>query len=269
MIGKIIGGLIGFFTGGPILAVIGLFFGHMFDRGYARSQSPASAEERQRIQHTFFNTLFLLLGYMAKADGRISETEVKLTEAFMDKMGLTAEHKREAIRLFKLGADPLFDPDTVLQNFRRDCARSPNLMQMLLVHLVNLAMADGVLDEIEASILRRVATSLGFSSFAFEQILRMIQAQNAFAGGGSYSSSSSGSAGYQPRANEIELAYQALGVTASASDAEIKKAYRKLMSEYHPDKLIGQGMPEDMIKAATERSQEIQTAYDLIKKSRK
>lgn len=268
MFGKIIGFLLGFMAGGPIVAAIGLFIGHMFDRGYARNQSPASSEERQRVQHTFFNTLFLLLGYVAKADGRISQTEVQLTEAFMDKMGLTPEHKREAIRLFKLGADAMFDPESVLQNFRRDCARSPNLTQMLLVYLINLAMADGVLDEAEASVLRRIAASLGFSSFAFEQILRMIKAQNAFAGSGSYSSGSSGSAGYQPRANEVELGYQALGVTASASDAEIKKAYRKLMSEYHPDKLIGQGMPEDMIKAATERSQEIQTAYEVIKKSR-
>lgn len=269
MFGKIIGFLLGFMAGGPLVAIIGLFIGHMFDRGYARNLSPASAEERQRIQHTFFNTLFLLLGYVAKVDGRISQNEVQLTEAFMDKMGLTPEHKREAIRLFKLGADPVFDPDSVLQNFRRDCARSPNLTQMLLVYLINLAMADGALDEAEVSALRRIAQSLGFSSFAFEQILRMIQAQNAFAGNGSYSSSSSGGAGYQPRANEVELAYQALGVTPSATDAEIKKAYRKLMSEYHPDKLIGQGMPEDMIKEATERSQEIQTAYEVIKKARK
>lgn len=263
MIGKVIGGLIGFFTGGPILAAIGIFFGHLFDRGYARTQAPVSQEELHNIQHTFFNTLFLLLGYLAKADGRISETEVKLTETFMDKMGLTVEHKREAIRLFKLGADSAFDPEIALQNFRRDCFRSPSLTQMLLVHMVNLALADGVLDDTEATILRYVAERLGFSRFAFEQILRMIQAQNTFAGGESFESG-------RPRAgaNQIELAYQALGVSSAASDGEIKKAYRKLMSEYHPDKLIGQGMPEDMIKAATERSQEIQMAYEVIKKSR-
>ena len=57
-------------------------------------------------------------------------------------------------------------------------------------------------------------------------------------------------------------------MSKDSTDAEVKRAYRKLMSQYHPDKLIGQGMPEDMIAMATEQSKEIQVAYDLIKKSR-
>lgn len=263
MIGKIIGAVLGFYAGGPLLAVLGLIVGHLFDRGYARQQAPVSNEALQKIQHTFFNTLFLLLGHLAKSDGRISGIEIKLTEAVMDKMELTPEHRQDAIRLFKAGSDAAFNPAATLADFQRECSRSPNLRQMLLVYLINLAMADGHLDESETIILRRVAEELGFSGFAFEQLLRMIYAQNTFAGG------AGGRAQQAPRADEIELAYQALGVTAAATDAEIKKAYRRLMSEYHPDKLIGQGMPADMIKEATERSQEIQTAYELVKKSRK
>lgn len=265
MTGKIIGALVGFFAGGPLLALLGLIIGHLFDRGYARQQRPMSAEALQKVQATFFNTLFLLMGHLAKADGRISEREVRLTEALMDKMGLTADHKREAIRLFKMGAEPGFTPDAALAEFRRDCAHSPSLTQMLLVYLINLAVVDGALDEAEAVVLRSVAERLGFSRFAFEHILRMIQAQNTFAG------DTGGSAGSarQSRPNELALAYQALGVEPGATDAEIKRAYRKLISEFHPDRLIGQGMPEDMVRAATERSQEIQIAYDLIKKSRK
>ncbi len=133
---------------------------------------------------------------------------------------------------------------------------SPNLRQMLLVYLVNVAMADGSLGSDEVRILREVASTLGFSRIAFEQLLQMIGAQNSFAGN------------QQAGANDVAVAYQALGVTKDNSDAEIKKAYRKLMSQYHPDKLIGQGLPDDMIKAATERSQEIQAAYDVITKSR-
>jgi len=266
MIGKIIGALLGFGAGGIVLAIIGLILGHFFDRAVKRAIH-ISPEERQAVQTSFFNTLFMLLGHIAKADGRVTEVEIKLTENLMAKMGLTAEHKREAIRLFKAGAEPVFNLDNVLKDFKQHCHRSPNLIQMLLVYLINLAMADGEMHKDEERILRQVAEKLGFSSLIFEQIMRMINAQNAFGGNGYHSGSSAGA--YQkPGANEVELAYQALGVTPASTDAEIKKAYRKLMSQYHPDKLIGQGMPEDMIQAATERSQEIQTAYEIVKKSR-
>lgn len=265
MFGKIIGGALGYGAGNIFGAILGIIIGHLFDRALAR-MTHVSPEDLQNIQTSFFNTLFMSLGHIAKADGVVTEHEIKLTEALMAKMGLTADHKREAIRLFKVGTEPDFDLVSVLQDFKVHCSRSPNLTQMLLVYLVNLAMADGVIDQTEEKILRQVAETLGFSSIAFDQIMRMINAQNSF-GGSSYQSGSSGQRA-APRADEVAMAYEALGVTSAANDAEIKKAYRKLMSQYHPDKLIGQGMPADMIKAATERSQEIQTAYEIIKKSR-
>lgn len=262
MIGKIIGFFIGLALLNPFTAILGAILGHYFidrPRRYAPKIPP---EQLHVIQNNFFTSVFLLSGYLAKSDGRVSETEVQLTESLMAKMGLNADHRREAISLFKQGAATEFNVDSTLDEFKRICGASGNLMNMLLVNLVNLAMADGVLDEQEAQVLRLVADRLGFSRFAFEQLLRMLNAQNAFRG--------QQHGGYQPppRADEIAIAYEALGVDKTATDAEIKKAYRKLMSEYHPDKLIGQGMPEDMIKAATERSQEIQAAYNLIKKSR-
>lgn len=247
---------------GLIGVLLGAVFGAVFLLWRRYKSTPnLTAQQREHIQTTFFNSVFLLLGHLAKSDGRVSETEVQLTEALMVKMGLTTEHRREAIRLFKQGTTPGFDFEATVTEFKRVCGVSPNLNNMLLVNLVNLAMADGVLDEQEVQVLRQLAERLGFSRFAFEQLLRMLNAQDAF-------NRERGGHREAVRGDELTLAYQALGVDKSASDAELKKAYRKLMSEYHPDKLIGQGMPEDMIKAATERAQEIQAAYDLIKKSR-
>jgi len=257
MIGTIIGFALGFiFTHKLIGAFFCAFLGYYFYDRNRRMVTKISGEQLQHVQAIFFKTVFNLLGHIAKADGHISEVEVKLTEAYMDKMGLTPEHKREAIRLFKEGAAADFNLQMCLDVYRDIGMRSPNLSQMLLVYLVNLAMIDGDLDDKEINILQRVADSCGFSRATFEQLLRMIGAQNSFA------------TDHRAHTNDLSLAYEALGVSHDANDADVKKAYRKLMSQYHPDKLMGQGLPEDMIKAATERSQEIQAAFDLIKKSR-
>ena len=268
--GKLIGGLVGLFSGGFWGAVAGLIIGHLFDKALSKFKPRESPEVLQAIQENFFQTTFTLIGFLAKSDGIVTQEEIDQTQQLMDKMGLTADHKREAIRLFKVGATPNFDPRPTLQAFRDTCGNRPQLVQMLIVYLVNTALADGKFDAKEESALRQVADGLNFSHLAFEQLLNMIRAQGAFAGGHYHYRQGQQQGSYeQTSGKQLSDAYAALGVSSSASDAELKKAYRKLMSEYHPDKLMGQGVPEDMIKVATERSQEIQTAYDLIRKTRK
>jgi len=264
--GKIIGGSLGFLVAGPLGVLIGLYVGNQFDKGLIGLR-PMSAEDQARTRDTFFDTLFSVLGHLAKADGRITPAEIAHAEGLMGKMGLSSDHRKKAIELFKLGAQSDFSLKSTMDNFVSVCGRQGNLKRSLLNYLIALAIADGELHAAEQQVLRNVAGHLGFSAALFDQLLAMINAQSQFKG------SSSGAGGHrssgQSSADQLKAAYTALGVQPSQSDAQIKRAYRKLTSENHPDKLIGQGMPEDMIKLATERTQEIRTAYEIIVASRK
>lgn len=261
--GKIIAGLIGFSALGPLGLLLGLYVGHQFDKGLGGLR-PMTAQQQEEVRKSYFQTVFSLLGNLAKADGRISEAEISQAEALMRKMDLSSAHRKEAIEQFKGGAKGDFPLDKTLDSFMAVCGRQNNLKRSLLNDLISLAIADGELHQAEQDLLRSIAGRLGFSPTLFDQFIAMIKAQAQFkdsaAGGGSRA---------QGSASQLSAAYTALGVKPSNTDSQIKRAYRKLISDNHPDKLIGQGMPEDMVKLATERTQEIQKAYELIVASRK
>ena len=253
---KIILALLGYYFFGIFGAFIGYIAGSFVDRYRAYGAgaiNPLTSANRQTV---FLETVFILMGKLAKADGHISQDEITHAEDFMQKLGMSAEHRHMAIALFKQGASPSFDITPKVNEFMTVCGHTHSLRQMLLVYLIVMALADSRLDVAEESFLQNVALHLGYDQLAFRQLLQMVLSQSHFAGGQTTS----------PTA--LEDAYKALGVTKESSDQEIKRAYRKLMSQYHPDKLMGQGVPEDMIKMATAQAQEVQTAYDLIKKSR-
>ncbi|MFL2531407.1 MAG: co-chaperone DjlA [Porticoccaceae bacterium] len=260
--GKIIAALLGWQIAGFFGGIIGFYIGSYFDRGLGSFSRPLSSSEQARVGASYFETTFTLLGYLAKADGRISEEEIAQAEALMTRMGLSANHRQQAINFFKAGSKSDFSLDQTMQQFVGTCGRMNNLKQSLLNDLIALALADGELHPSERQALQSIAQYLGISKALFEKIIEMIIARAQFNGGGS-------SAGYASSASQLEAAYKALGVSSKSTDSEIKKTYRKLVSENHPDKLIGQGMPDDMIKLATERTQEIRKAYELIQESRK
>lgn len=219
-------------------------------------------------QSVFFKTTFTLMGKLAKADGRVSEQEITHVEQLMKQLNMNASHRKQAIEHFKMGSKGNFSIEALIQEFNTVTATSPNLKQMLMIYLVRVALADGQLHPGETNLMHEIAQQLGFSPQAFEQLIAMLHGQDQFAGGAYHGGGGQSGVGGYTSAGAIDAAYQALGVSKNDSDADIKKAYRRLVREFHPDKLMGQGLPEEMINEATERSQEIQTAYDLIKKSR-
>ena len=265
--GKIIGGLIGLLVGGPIGLIIGLFIGHAFDRGLIHTLRFGSPENIERIKTSFFETTFLLSGHIAKADGRVSQQEIEHTEQLFIQMGLSAQQRTRAIELFRRGSGGDFQLEDTVNAFLQTCGPQRQLQQTLLLFLISLALADQTIEPAEHAALVRITTLMGMAPAQLEQLLRMAQAQDETSQLAVRLGDGQGGFAAQP-GTRLEDAYTALGVNSSINDKDLKRAYRKLMSENHPDKLIAKGVPEDMVKLATERSQEIQAAYEMIRKQR-
>ena len=284
---KLIGFIAGFYFLGFFGALLGLFAGSFIDRLRAYGAGAMNPLQNALRQAVFLETLFIAMGKLAKADGVVTQEEISHVEQFMQKMGMTAEHRQQAIAWFKQGSAPGFDMSPACCRFMSVCGHTKNLKQVLLVYLIVMSLADGEFHPAEQALLAEIAAQLGYDDLAFRQLLAdghfhpeeeallgdiagrlgygrdafkrlidMVLNQTHFAGGQANAAAA------------LDDAYKALGVEKDSTDAEIKRAYRKLISQYHPDKLMGQGVPEDMIVVATEQTKEIQLAYDLIKKSR-
>ena len=253
---KFIAALLGFYFFGLFGALAAFFIGSMIDRSISYGIGGVNPLSRAHRQSVFLGTVFILMGKIAKADGQISQNEIAHVEQLFQKLGMSAEHRQKSIALFKNGSAADFDIKPTLHEFMSVCGNTNSLKQMLLVYLIVMAFADGHLDPAEENLLVQISQHLGYSQDAFRHILAMVINQTHFA------------SGRASTANSLDDAYKALGISKDSNDQEVKRAYRKLMSQYHPDKLMGQGLPEDMIAVATAQAQEVQVAYDLIKKSR-
>lgn len=261
--GKLVGGAFGFMLGGPLGALLGVALGHRFDKGLRSlddDQGFASGDP-ERVQMAFFAATFAVMGRVAKADGRVSQAEIRMAEAVMAEMSLDAARRQAAISLFNQGKSNDFDLDGVLEQFRRECHGRSTLLTMFIEIQLQAAFADGELDAAEDRLLRGVCAHLGVSELDYQRLVRMVRAQRGFEGAGR------GGAG-APRVASLADAYQVLGVSESASDAEVKRAYRRLISQHHPDKLVSKGLPEEMMKVAAQKTHEIRQAYEQVRAAR-
>ncbi len=259
--GKLLGGAFGYMLGGPLGAALGAALGHGFDKGMA--QESLSSGDQERVQTAFFTATFSVLGHLAKADGRVSEQEIGLAAAVMDDMDLTAEMRRTAINLFNEGKKADFPLDDVLEQFRRECHRRHTLLRLFLEIQVQGAYADDRLDPAESDLLQHVAERLGIPEFVYRQIERMVRAEREFAG-----RTRRQAGGAEPATASLDNAYAILGLKPEADDAAVKRAYRRLTSQHHPDKLVAKGLPEEMMKLAAQKTHEIRQAYEAIRVAR-
>jgi DnaJ like chaperone protein len=258
--GKLVGGTFGFMLGGPIGALLGAAVGHHFDKGLGRLASGregAGVGDQERVQTVFFTTTFSVMGHLAKIDGRVSEEEIDMARNVMARMELNDDLRQAAIRLFSEGKRTDFPLRDVLDQFRYECHRRQTLYQMFVEIQLFAAYADGVMHPEERKLLLFICKRLGFSQADFERLDAMVRAERHYTENGRES----------PRAT-VQDAYAILNVSSKASNDEIKKAYRRLMNQHHPDKLVAKGLPEEMVRIATQKTQEIRTAYERIKKER-
>ncbi|MCW8855208.1 MAG: co-chaperone DjlA, partial [Gammaproteobacteria bacterium] len=166
--------------------------------------------------------------------------------------------RKIAITLFNQGKQDSFQYTEMLKQFRLVCHRKTTLLQMFLEILISTAYADGHLHSSELNILRDAASILGFSTPQFENLLSRCQ-----------TNANKSSRSTQSPKLDTNAAYAILGCSTSSSVKQIKTAYRRLISQHHPDKLVSKGLPEEMIKIATEKTGEIRAAYEHLMMERK
>lgn len=274
-IGKILGFILGYkFLGGFFGGLFGLFVGHWADKKLYELGSVSSSVFGKGLtrQSLFMQTTFAVLGHIAKAKGRVTEDDIHLARSLMNRMNLDSANQQLAQKAFTLGKEADFPLRQALKEFREGCGRRPDLLRFFVEVQMQAALQDGNLDQKEQAILLTIAETLGMSRMQFEQMLAMLAAAQRFRSGfyqqGGYQQQGDYQQSYHTNAPSLDDAYKVLGVSAADDQNTVKRAYRKLMNEHHPDKLVAKGLPPEMMEVAKEKAQQIQAAYDLICKAK-
>lgn len=245
-IGYFIAGSQGFFIGGLVAFVI------------SQALRSTVLNGARVMQSQFLESTFAIMGALCKADGVVSRDEIQVAEETFRRLHLSGEQRDKAKAAFNRGKAPEFDFDAEADKLGSLRYGRQPLLQLFLQIQCMAVVADGEIHFAEHQMLVRLARRLGLTEQNVAQLEALLRAASAGATG------SSGPA----TGARLDDAYTALGLSSDAKVAVIKQAYRRLMSQNHPDKLTAKGLPEHMREIAEERAREINVAYDLVKEAR-
>ncbi|ACQ68553.1 molecular chaperone DjlA [Candidatus Williamhamiltonella defendens] len=269
--GKWFGALLGFLSGLGFWGVLlGFFIGNIVDLRLRTRNQHFFSDQKNR-QSLFFCTTFQVMGHITKSKGRVTETDIQLATTLMDRMQLHGEARAAAQAAFREGKENDFPLRKKLQQLRGICLGRVDLIKMFLEIQFQAAFSDGILHPNERQVLYVISEELGISQRQFHQFLNMMESGSQFGHKNWYQHatySSSGRSSQNGQAPTLSDACKVLGVNVNDNSATIKRAYRKLMSENHPDKLIAKGLPPEMMEIAKEKTQKIQAAYNFIKREK-
>ena len=241
LVGGLVGGMIGFTFLGPLGALIGSVVGSRMGRNSVRRKNPNNFDH----QVAFFAALFACLAKIAKADGQVTKEEINKIEDFItQKFNLDGEQRNFAINIFQKAKDDNVSFDAYAKQLASLLKSSPNSLMIFYELLFELAMADGELHPNEEKLLKKVPRIFGFNDGLYKQL-------------------------FQKYGLKTQNFYEVLGVSKQMPFDEIRKTYLKKRREFHPDKLISKGLPEELIEKAQEKFIEIQEAYEELEKIHK
>jgi DnaJ like chaperone protein len=255
--GKIIGALLGL----AVLRLPGLFFGlllgHWFDMkmGGKLARFRGVFRDNEDQPGVFMYSTFATMGHIAKATGVVTAAHIRQANHFMQQLGLNDAQQQEAQAAFRDGKASNFPLMAQLQQFYQQYRHQGDVLQYFIEIQLGIANAEGPMTTEQYGLLQQVAQQLSVSRLQLDNLLAAYRAQQRF----------NQRDNQKPAANAVQDAYKVLGVSSDCTEKDLKRAYRKLMSQHHPDKLMAKGVPAAMLDVAKRRTQEIQAAYELLK----
>ncbi len=256
--GKVLCAFLGFLVAGPVGAFFGVFIGNLFDRGLNEHFSNPlwrfHAEKNPDIKNIFFEATFSILGHISKSDGRVSELEIQMAKSLMHDMHLYKREQQSAQYYFNEGKKDGFNLNHMLDRLQKAAHNNPQLLQLFIDIQYRAAQLDGLSDK-KFQIMNTILASLQRAP---------MHEQARFNEDFYYRSSNRHRSAEPSPVNTLAEACAILQVKPDSSKQDVKRAYRRLISKNHPDKLMAHGKSQEQIKQANEKTQTIRKAYEQI-----